>query len=816
MSADRPEPLPAEALYRRCDPAIFPFDTTAELLQPVGVIGQTRALRALEFGVDMRGDGYNLFVLGRPGSHQLEIVREFLERRVGRRGDARDWVYLNNFDDERRPIAASLAPGRAVHFKRDMAQLVDDLRVAIPAAFESEHFRNKVSEIDHEFEERQRVWVQAIESEANESGLSLAPTPQGFVMAPVRDGQILNDQQFETLPADERQRIREATARISEQLRHHVEDMPQWHKERRERIRALQREVTDSVVARPIEAMKAAYGDEATLARYLDAVREDMLANSQLFQASDEHEPSPFGVNLQMQLRRYVVNVLVDYSTIATAPIVYESNPSLQNILGRAEYVAQFGALVTDFTMIRPGALHRANGGFLIVDAQRLLLEPYAWQALKRALYAREIRMESLGQLLSLVSTASLEPDAIPLDVKIILIGERQIYYLLAAFDPDFGDLFKVSADFEDRIERSDDNSRQYGEQIASIVRREQLRPFNRAAVARVVEQGARVLGVAGKLTTRLRDITDLLREADYFGAQAGAAVVDVAHVERAIAERIRRFDRLRDEMQDEVLRHNVLIDTSGTVVGQVNGLSVIQLGDFAFGRPSRITATARIGQGEIVDIERETELGGPIHTKGVLILSSYLASRYCPRQPLSLRASLVFEQSYGGVEGDSASVAETCALLSALSNVPIQQRFAVTGSVNQRGDVQVIGGANEKIEGFFDLCKARGLAGQGVLIPRDNVQHLMLRADVVDAVRRGEFHVYGIATIDDAIALLTDVPAGVRGADGAYPQDSVNGAVERVLTELAAARRDYDARSVAARAAAAAAVRVQPGDQDG
>ncbi len=811
--ADRIDPLPADALYTRCDPAIFPFETTAELTQPNEVLGQTRALRALAFGIDMRGDGYNLFVLGRPGSHQLEIVREFLERRVERPDSARDWVYLNNFDDERRPAAASLAPGRAIRFKHDMAQLTDDLRVAIPAAFDSEHFRNKVSEIDRDFEERQRVWGQAIESEANENGLSLAPTPQGFVMAPLRDGQILSDQQFEALPADDRQRIRETMASLSERLRRHVEEMPQWHKERRERIRSLQREVTDSVVVQPIEAMKVTYGDETTLARYLDAVREDVLANSQLFQASEERE-SPFAMSLQMQLRRYQVNVLVDHSTAATVPIVYESNPSVQNMLGRTEYVAQFGALVTDFTLIRPGALHRANGGYLIVDAQRLLVEPYAWQALKRALFAREIRMESLGQLMSLVSTASLEPDAIPLDVKVILIGERQVYYLLAAFDPDFGDLFKVSADFEDRIDRSVENSQHYGAQIASIARREKLRPFNRAAVARVVEHGARVLGDAGKLTTRLRDITDLLRESDYFCTQAGAPTVDVAHVERAITERISRLDRLRGEMQDEVLRHSVLIDTAGGVIGQVNGLSVIQLGEFAFGRPSRITATVRIGQGEIVDIERETELGGPIHTKGVLILSSYLAARYCHRQPLSLRASLVFEQSYGGVEGDSASVAETCALLSALSNIAISQRFAVTGSVNQRGDVQVIGGANEKIEGFFDLCKARGLDGNGVLIPYDNVQHLMLRADVVDAVRRGEFFVYGIRTIDEAIELLTGLPAGVRDANGAYPPDSVNGAVERALTEFAAVRREYDARGAAKTSDKAA--HAHGGDRDG
>jgi lon-related putative ATP-dependent protease len=444
--------------------------------------------------------------------------------------------------------------------------------------------------------------------------------------------------------------------------------------------------------------------------------------------------------------------------------------------------------------MIRAGALHRANGGYLVLDAERLLMEPLAWGALKRTLYAREIRIESLGELLSLVSTVSLDPQAIDLDVKVILIGERRIYYLLCELDPDFAELFKVAADFENSLERTPDSTRQYARLIATLARHERLLPLDRGAVARVIEHGARLIGDAHKLTTRLRDIADLLREANYCAQRDGVSVTTRAHVQLAIDAEIQRLDRARDELQDGILRNLVLIDTSGTKIGQINGLSAIGLGRFVFGQPSRITATVRQGIGEIVDIERETDLGGPIHSKGVLILSAYLGAKYATDVPLSLGASLVFEQSYAGVEGDSASVAETCALLSALAELPIRQSLAVTGSVNQHGVVQVIGGVNEKIEGFFDTCRQRGLDGtHGVLMPRDNVKHLMLREDVVEAVAAGRFNVFPIASIDEAITLLTGVAAGERDITGAFPRDSVNARVEQRLRALALTRREYE-----------------------
>lgn len=789
-----PAPLDVGDLYQSCDPETFSFVTTDEVADLDGAVGQPRALAALEFGVRMRGNGYNLYVLGRPGSHKHRIVKDFLESEAADKERPPDWCYLNNFQEDRKPHAISLPCGMADELKQDMSRLVEELREGIPAAFESEHYRNRTVEINQEFEDRHRAAIEELQKEAQEEGVSLVPTPHGFAIAPTRDGKLLSDEEFERFPDEEKERTAEAMGRMSDKLRHHIEQLPRWHKERREQIKALNREVTDLAARELIDRLRAKYAQFEQVNTYLDEVREDVLEHARDFQPADEREIAMPGLTGKPSLRRYEVNVLAENSTSAGAPIVYESNPSVQNLLGRVEHISQFGALVTDFTMIRPGALHRANGGYLILDAERVLLEPYAWNALKRTLFGREIRIESLGQLLSLVSTVSLEPEPIPLDVKVVLVGDRMIYYLLCEMDPDFGELFKVAADFENRIDRSAENTELYGQLVATLARREKLRPLNRGAVARVVEQGARLLGDAGKLTTRLRDITDLLRESDYWSAQASHEVIDAEHVQQAIDAQTHRLDRLRAELQEEIQRNDILIDTSGAKVGQINGLSVLELGNFSFGQPSRITATARMGEGKIIDIERETELGGPIHSKGVLIVSSYLTAKYAPTTPLSLAASLVFEQSYGGVEGDSGSVAETCALLSALSELPIHQYLAVTGSVNQHGQVQVIGGVNEKIEGFFDICNTRGLAGnEGVLIPKDNVQHLMLRRDVVEAAEQGQFHVYPVSSIDEAITILTGHPAGARGADGKFPKDTLNYRVERRLLALARRRQRYD-----------------------
>jgi lon-related putative ATP-dependent protease len=793
LPAIAPAALPPEALYRACEDSLS-FTTTAAVPDLDGAIGQPRALAALEFGVRMRRHGYNLFVLGRSGSQRRLTAEAFLKAEAAQRGVASEWCYVDNFAEERKPFALQLPAGRGAQLRRDMARLVEELGIAVSSAFESEHYRNSFAEINQEIEERHRKAFEALTEEAQRQSLSLVPTPHGFALAPVKNGELLADEEFEKLPAEEREATRKRMEKMTEKLRQHIEQMPRWRKEQRERIVALNREVTKMATAQPIEQLKSRYLDLPNVLSYLHAVGEDVLQNARSFLPEDAAPLPTLGMRERRPLTRYEVNLLVDRSGQKEAPIVYESNPSVQNLLGRVDHVAEFGALLTNFTMIRPGALHRANGGYLILDADRLLMEPLAWRALKRTLFEREIRIESLGELLSLVSTVSLEPETIPLDVKLILIGERPIYYLLAELDPDFAELFKVAADFEDSIERTPENTALYARLIATLVRRDGLLPLDRSAAARVIEQGSRMLGDAAKLTTRLRDIEDLLREANYWAQREGVAETSRRHVQAAIDAQIERLDRLRDQAQQGIERNLHLIDTSGAVVGQVNGLTVLMLGSFAFGGPMRITANVRLGDGEIVDIERETELGGPIHSKGVLILSSYLAARYAAEMPLSLRASLVFEQSYGGVEGDSASVAETCALLSTLAGVPIRQSLAVTGSVNQHGRVQAIGGVNEKIEGFFDVCQSRGLDGShGVLIPAENVQHLMLRHDVVAAVRAGRFNVYPIASIDEAIELLTGVLAGRRDADGAYPEGSVNRRVAQRLEAFAAARRRFE-----------------------
>jgi lon-related putative ATP-dependent protease len=789
-----PDPLPADALYRRCDPSLLPFTTTAEAGDGPAMVGQARALAALEFGITIASDGYNLFVLGRSGSHRRRIVEDFLAAAAAHAPPPDDWCYLNDFADDRKPIAMPLPAGRGAALREDMHRLIEELRVAIPTAFESEHYRNSIAEINQEFEDRHRKTLDRLQEEANAQDVSLVTTPHGFSIAPTRAGRLLEDEEFAKLSEDEKKRAQDAMARMSDKLRQHIEELPQWHAERRDQIKALNREVTELAAGRLIAQLAERYRDIAGLVEWFDAVRENVLENARDFLPRDERAPGGSDPALTNPLERYAVNLLVDHAGADRPPIVYESHPSLPNLLGRIEHLAQFGTLVTNFSMIRAGALHRANGGYLVLDAERLLTEPLAWNAMKRALYAKEIRIESLGQMLNLVSTVSLEPEPIPLNVKVILVGERLVYYLLCEYDPDFGELFKVAADFESRIERDDASTRLYGQLVATLARNSGLKPFDRNAVARVIEHSARLAEDSGKLTTRLRDVSDLLQEADYWAGKDSAAVASADHVQKAIDAQIHRLDRARAQTLEEIERNSILIDTDGARIGQVNGLSVIELGSFRFGQPSRITANVRLGEGEIVDIERETELGGAIHSKGVLILASWLSARYSGEMPLSVSASLVFEQSYGGVEGDSASIAEACALISALARLPIRQSLAVTGSMNQHGAVQVIGGVNEKIEGFFDICRMRGLTGdQGVLIPHDNQRHLMLRPEVVEAVRAGRFHVYSVRHVDDAITLLTGVEAGRRTRSGSFPRGTVNLTVQKRLKALAEKRRAFD-----------------------
>lgn len=796
--------LPATELYRLCDPAQFEFETTADVESLSEIIGQPRAVEAMRFGIGMERNGYNLFAMGPVGTGKREVVRQFFEQRAKEDSIPADWCYVYNFEEPHKPRAISLPAGKAVAFRSDMEQLVEDLQGALSAAFESEEYQTRRQVINEEFQERQSQAFEELQRRVREDGLALIRTPAGFVFAPVREGEVLSPQEMQELSEEERSRLQDKVQEYQEELEAILHQMPSWQREHREKVNALDREMADYAIAGQIEELEETYADFDEIVDHLGAVRKDLVENARELLPSDEQAGPNWmqalaGAAGQQArdghgaLRRYQVNVLVDHSESRGAPVIYEDHPTYQNLVGRVEHMAQMGALLTDFSLIKAGTLHQANGGYLIMDVRKLLTQPYAWDGLKRALQSGNIRIESVGQMLSLVSTISLEPEAIPLRVKVALFGEQMLYYLLWQLDPEFRELFKVAADFATEMDRSKESQELYARMIATLARQDDLRPFDRTGVARVIEHSARMVGDSAKLSTQVQNLSDLLQEANYWAGQSGNGTITAGDVQRAIDAQIYRSDRLRERAQEAILRETLLIDTEGEKVGQANGLSVMSLGNFWFGRPTRITAQVRLGKGEVIDIEREVKLGGPIHSKGVMILSAFLGARYAEEHPLSLSASLVFEQSYSGVEGDSASSAELYTLLSAISEVPIKQSFAVTGSVNQLGQVQAIGGVNAKIEGFFDICQARGLTGeQGVLIPASNVKHLMLRHDVVEAVEKGEFHVHAVETIDEGIEILTGLPAGEVDEEGNYPEGSINYLVRKRLTELAEKRKAF------------------------
>ncbi|UCG72978.1 MAG: AAA family ATPase [Chromatiales bacterium] len=797
-AATPPQALPAEAVVHRCDPAALGFATTADVEADVTLVGQERALSALEFGARIPHEGFNLYVLGNPGSSRHEVTLEMLRREAQRRKPATDWCYVNNFEDPQKPKGLPLPAGVGLKLKQDVTRLIEELRVSIPAAFESENYRNRRAEIEQAFEDRNKKAMEAIQEEAENANLGLLPTPHGFALAPIRDGAVLGEKDFDALPAAEQKQIEKDIDRLTDRLRQHFENVPNWHKEKREEIRDLDANVTNLAVGALISTLREGYKEMPPATEFLDALKADVIERAQEFRIPEDQANLPPGMRVDTSrlFRRYEVNVLVSAAPGAEAAVVYESNPTHQNLVGHIEHTQQYGNLITDFTMIRAGALHRASAGYLVLDAEKVLMQPFAWDALKRALKNREVRIESVAQLLSLMSAESLEPDPMPLDVKVALVGNRLLYYLLCQLDPDFPQLFKVAADFEDRIPRTAENVPLYGQMLATIVQRKELLPFSAAAIARVIEESSRTAGDSDKLSAGVERVTDLLSEADFLGRERGVEQAEAQDVDLAVERRTHRLDRLRTETLEAIERNTIHVRTEGERPGQVNGLSVIQLGEFAFGQPARITATVRLGEGRVIDIERESELGGSIHSKGVLILSALLGARYSRDVPLSLGASLVFEQSYGGVDGDSASVAEFVALISAIAEIPVKQNLAVTGSVDQHGRMQAIGGVNQKIEGFFDICNARGLTGdQGVLIPADNEQHLMLRGDVVTAIAEGRFHVYPLQNVDQAISLLTGRDAGSRDEDGVFPVNSVNRSVENVLRSMAEHRREFAAK---------------------
>ncbi|HJZ44590.1 MAG TPA: AAA family ATPase [Hyphomicrobiaceae bacterium] len=797
--AARPQPLEAAELRRVVNPGTLGFKTTDELHPITGLIGQDRALKAIQFGANIKSHDFNIFVLGPPASGKTTAVKAHLGPKAAEAPTPTDWAYVYNFDDPNRPRALQLPHGRARMLAKGMVAALDELRSVLPALFESEDYQVRRRAIDEQFRSGQEEAFEGLNAKAQSQNIAILRTPTGFTMAPMHEGKVVKPEVFNALPEGMRKDVEAKIEGLQKELETILERMPKADKKRRGQLSELNEEVSRRAVQEALNDLIASFSDVPQALDFLRAAGFDLIRNVGLFLMTGEEENAivkqPVDTARDARFRRYMVNVMVASGdgTSAGAPVVEEINPTYGNIIGRVEHIAQMGTLVTDFLLIKPGALHRANGGYLLLDARKLLLSPFAWEALKRAIKARSIRIEQPTEMSGLISTQSLDPEPIPLDVRVVLLGDRELYYLLSAYDPDFSSLFKVQADFDDTIARSSENDQAYARVIASIVKEHGLKPVDAGGVARVIDEGARLADDREKLSIEIGRIADIVREADYWSDQAKRKITTRADVARAIEEQIQRADRLRDRAQETIARGVVLVDTEGAQVGQINGLSVLQLGSFAFARPSRITARVRLGSGRVTDIEREAKLGGPLHSKGVMILWGFLAGRYALDVPLAMAATLVFEQSYGGVEGDSASSAELYALLSALSEIPIKQSLAVTGSVNQRGEVQAIGGVNEKIEGFFDVCRARGLnEQQGVLIPKSNVQHLMLREDVVEAVRHSQFAIYPVGTIDEGIEILTGVKAGERDSGARFAAGTINRLVEDKLKSFAERARAF------------------------
>ncbi|MBV1916283.1 MAG: AAA family ATPase [Pseudomonadales bacterium] len=780
-----PLQLTEQQLYNHCDPAQFEFTNTLDLTEPSAQIGQQRAIDAINFALDIKRDGYNLYVLGNPGSGRHETAMQVLQGQAAREETPHDWCYVHNFTQPNKPIALCLPNGSGKRFSDDMAQLLEDLHSSIRAAFESDEYQARRKIIEQGLIQRRDNAIAEHREQALANSVMLVPTPTGFSFAPLKGEEVIKPEEFRKLPEEKRTEFEEIVVDLQNKLQDTLEQFPIWEKEMRTQMKQLNNEITLAAVNLLINQLREPYQEQTAIQHYLDDFQKDVIENANEFLLSEEELSSnPFMA--APTFTRYTVNPLITHENGSGAPVIYIDHPTHSSLIGRIEYQSQYGALSTDISLIRPGALHEAHGGYLVVDADKLLTQPMAWDTLKRTLKSKMVRIEGLDQAYGFASTVTLEPQPIPVDLKVVIIGDRRLYYLLSEYDPEFRELFKVMADFEDEMDRSADTYQQFAQLIASLAHREELLPLQPAAVARVIEQSSRLIGDSKKVSISHDKIRDLLVEADFFAQRDQHNEIERADVHNAVRSKITRHDRIRERVQEQILRETVFIDCEGEHIGQINALAVLSLGDFSFGRPSRITARVRAGSAGVVDIERRVDLGGPSHSKGVLILSSYLGAHYCPDRPLTLSANLAFEQSYGGVDGDSASSTELYALISALAQLPIKQSLAVTGSVNQFGQVQPIGGVNEKIEGFFDICAARGLTGdQGVLIPASNVQHLMLRQDVIDACSKQQFHIYPIETIDQGLSILTGVNAGKRNKNGTFQKNSIHQLAEARLRQF-------------------------------
>lgn len=788
--------LTPEKLRWTCDQQAFGSKCTDELKPLDVMVGQPRALQALLFGFDVKQLGFNVFAAGPPATGKTTAIVDFLEDIARKKPAPTDWCYVHNFTDEYQPNTLQCPPGVAKQLKQDMREFIQACRLALPQLFEGEDYATKRDQIIRRANEKRQDTIAQMGKVAEGEGFVMQLSALGISLVPIIKGRPVSDEEFLSLPSETQQKLAQKRADLRDKLTTLLRQMRESENKARDEIAEFDKDVALYATEHLMTDLRDKYKDHEEIANYLQEIQNRILEDLDRFRTRGQKKESAQAAMLdEMAFRVYEVNVIADHSSVEGAPVITEQNPTFDNLFGRMEKESVLGTLTTDFTLIRGGSLHRANGGYLITRAEQLLRDLNVYDALKRALKTQEIRTEDLPQRMGYATVRSLSPKPIPLDVKVILIGDSNMYQLLFAYDPEFRELFKVKADFDYTMPRTETNLRNYAGFFTTLAVNENLKHLDASAVARLVEHSSRLAEDQDKLSTQFGLIADVVREANFYASQDNSKLTTAKHVEKAIEAKIYRSNLIQEKLREYIQRNVIFISTEGEAVGQVNGLSVLSVGDFAFGAPSRITVTVGLGKEGLIDVQREVNMSGPIHGKGVMIIAGYLASKYARDKPLTVSSRIVFEQNYEGVEGDSASSTELYALLSALSGLPIKQSFAVTGSVNQKGEVQPIGGANEKIEGYFEVCKARGLNGQhGVLIPEANVRNLMLKNEVVEAVKAGKFHIYPVKTVDEGIELLTGIPAGKELSRGGFEPNSVNDLVDKRLREMAETIKQFQA----------------------
>lgn len=788
----------AEKLRRVFDPSEIPYKTTEEISPLMGPVGQERAVRSIEFGLGLKTPGFNLFVTGPTGTGRDQVVQTFVKRYAEREPVPKDWVYVYNFAEPDQPKAISLPAGLGRSLAKDMDDFIGHAQEEIPRAFESEEYEKRKSEIMQRFERKREEALAKLQEDAEKKNFVVQVTAAGIMTIPIIRGRPMTREEFEILPSDRREEIEKKSEELQSEVNELLRGVRKMEKQARDEVQRLDREIVLFAIGHLLEDYKKKYEGYPEVVDHLRQVEQDIADHVEDFKAARRPPISIPGLEFLTKgpsFDRYKVNLFVNNAGRAGAPVVIELNPTYYNLLGKIEYRAEMGGMATDFSMIKPGAVHRANGGYLILHALEVLLNPFSWEALKRTLRSREARIENLGEQYRAVPAVTLKPEPIPVDVKVVLVGNLWLYSLLYYFDEEFRKLFKVRADFNIDMDRSPEHVDQYMGLISRIVKDANLKPFNRGGMAKLIEYGSWLSGDQEKLSTRIMEIGDLVVESSYWASVDGVEAVGAEHVKRAIEEKVYRSNMIEERIREMIEKGTIFIATEGAAEGQINGLSVSQIGDYIFGRPNRITSRVRVGRKGVIDIQRETKLGGPIHSKGVYTLAGYLQGKYAIDAPLSLDATLSFEQVYEEIEGDSASSTELYSLISSLSGIPINQEIAVTGSVNQRGEIQPIGGVNAKIEGYYNVCKVKGLTGnQGVMIPKANLRNLMLKEEIVDAVRVGQFHIWAVSTIDEGIEVLTGRKAGARTPEGPYEVGTVNYMVEKKLREFAEKLKEFEA----------------------